>query len=195
MTSIWLVRHGQTDWNLEGIFQGQADPPLNANGLAQAAQIAEQLTDAGIEAIYCSDLQRALRTAQIIGEKLALLPQVDPRLREISLGEWEGMKKEQIQAIFPEVWNRRRLDPVHVPAPGGENLLQLAKRVWTATDLIAQRYPSGRVLIVSHGASLACIICRAQRVALKRAFHIIPDNAHPIQIEWRWIKWKTSHKK
>jgi broad specificity phosphatase PhoE len=195
MTSIWLVRHGETDWNLDGRFQGQADPPLNANGLAQATQLAEQLTGASIDAIYCSDLQRALLTARIIGEKLALLPQVDPRLREISLGEWEGMQKEQIQVIFPAVWNRRKLDPVHVPAPGGENLLQLAKRVWTATDLIAQRYPAGRVLIVSHGVSLACIICRAQHMPLEQAFHFIPDNAHPIQIEWRWIKWKTSHMK
>ena len=78
MTRLWMVRHGETDWNLEGRFQGQADPPLNANGLAQASELADLLVEAGIQAIYSSDLQRAALTAQIIGERLGLTPQVGP---------------------------------------------------------------------------------------------------------------------
>jgi broad specificity phosphatase PhoE len=184
MTRFWIVRHGETDWNLEGRFQGQADPPLNASGLAQARQLAGLLEDAHIQAIYCSDLQRALCTAQIIAEKLGLPPRVDRRLREIRLGEWEGMQSEQIKSQYPDLWQRRQLDPVHIPPPGGENLLELSERVLAATDQIALRQPEGRVLLVSHGVTLACLICRARGLPLDQALHVIPDNAHPIQVDW-----------
>ena len=134
MTRFWLARHGETDWNLEGRFQGQADPPLNAKGLEQAHTLADRLVGESIAAIYCSDLQRARRTAQIIGKRLRLKPKVDKRLREISLGAWEGMQKEQIQSVYSELWQRRKLDPLNVPAPGGENLLELAERVEQAVN-------------------------------------------------------------
>jgi broad specificity phosphatase PhoE len=184
MTRIWMVRHGQTDWNLEGRFQGQADPPLNASGLEQARQLADLLVDAGIQAIYCSDLQRALLTARIIGEKLGMLPQVNRCLREIRLGEWEGMQSEKIKSQYPDLWHRRQLDPLHVPAPGGENLLELSERVWASAGQIAQQHPDGTVLLVSHGVTLACLICRARGLPLEQALHVIPDNAHPILVDW-----------
>ena len=184
-----MARHGETDWNLEGRFQGQADPPLNASGLAQARQLAGLLEDAHIQVIYCSDLQRALRTAQIIGEKLGLLPRVDRRLREIRLGEWEGMQSEQIKSQYPDVWQQRQLDPVHVPPPGGENLLELSERIWAAADQIAHHHPDGTVLLVSHGVSLACLICRVRSLPLDQALRVIPDNAHPIQVDWPECGW------
>ena len=184
MTQLWLARHGETDWNLEGRFQGQADPPLNASGLVQAQQTADQLVGVGIQAIYCSNLQRALLTAQIIGKKLGLIPQVDIRLREIRLGVWEGMLVEQIKSEYPDIWQRRQLDPVHVHPPGGENLFELAERVWAATSQIAHQHPGGTVLLVSHGVSLACLICRARGLPLEQALQVIPDNAHVIQVDW-----------
>ena len=184
MTRLWLARHGETDWNREGRFQGQADPPLNASGLAQARQVADLLVEAGIQAIYCSDLQRALLTAQIIGKKLKLIPIGDERLREIRLGEWEGMLKEQIKFQYPEIWHTRQLDPVQVRPPGGENLLELAERVWAAANQIAQLHPEGKALIVSHGVALACLICQAGAIPLAQALQAIPDNAHPIQVDW-----------
>ena len=91
MTEIWIVRHGQTDWNVEGRYQGQADRPLNAVGLAQAQQAAEQLRGRDFAAIYSSDLQRARVTAEIIAGQLGLPVQVDRRLREVNQGEWEGL--------------------------------------------------------------------------------------------------------
>jgi broad specificity phosphatase PhoE len=184
MTRFWIARHGETDWNLEGRFQGQADPPLNSSGLEQARQLGDLLVNVGIQAIYCSDLQRALFTARIIGEKLCLLPQADQRLREIRLGAWEGMRSEQIKSEYPEVWHRRQLDPVHIPAPGGESLLELSQRVWVAAGEIAQRHPDGTILLVSHGVTLACLICRARSLPLEQALHVIPDNAHPLQVDW-----------
>ena len=184
MTRLWLVRHGETDWNLEGRFQGQADPPLNANGLAQARQLAGLLAVTSLHALYCSDLRRALLTAQIIGEALSLTPQVDQRLREIRLGEWEGMLPELIKSQYPELWLSRQLDPVHVRPPSGENLLELAERVWPAADQIARGHTGAAVLIVSHGVTLACLICRARSLPLEQVLHLIPDNAHPVQVDW-----------
>jgi broad specificity phosphatase PhoE len=184
MTRLWLARHGETDWNRDGRFQGQTDSLLNASGLEQARQVADLLVDAGIQAIYCSDLQRAKLTAQIIGKKLKLIPKVDENLREINLGKWEGMLRDQIISQYREVWDRRQLDPVHVRPPGGENLLELAERVWAATDKIAKLHPKGKVLIVSHGVALACIICRANVIPLAQALSVIPDNAHPVQVDW-----------
>ncbi len=184
MTRFWLARHGETDWNREGRFQGQADLPLNAIGLKQARRLAALLAEADLQALYCSDLQRALQTASIIGARLGLAPIQDCRLREMRLGEWEGMLKEQIIAVDPQLWERRELDPLHVKPPGGENLLELAERVWPAADQIARQYPGRQVLLVAHGVSLACLICRARSLPLERAFQMIPDNAHPDQVEW-----------
>ena len=184
MTRVWLARHGETDWTREGRFQGQADLPLNAIGLKQARRLAALLAEADLQALYCSDLQRALQTASIIGARLGLAPIQDCRLREMRLGEWEGMLKEQIIAVDPQLWERRELDPLHVKPPGGENLLELAERVWPAADQIARQYPGRQVLLVAHGVSLACLICRARSLPLERAFQMIPDNAHPDQVEW-----------
>jgi 2,3-bisphosphoglycerate-dependent phosphoglycerate mutase len=83
MTQLWLIRHGLTDWNLEGRYQGQSDIPLNAEGLAQARRLAERLKGTSIEALFSSDLLRAYQTAKILGECLGLPVQADPRLREI----------------------------------------------------------------------------------------------------------------
>jgi broad specificity phosphatase PhoE len=185
MTRFWLARHGETDWNLEGRFQGQADSPLNATGVEQANELAEMVAGKGIQAIYCSDLIRALQTAQIIGERLGLEPLIDLRLREIRLGEWEGMQLDDIKATYPEIWDNRRGDPVNAHPPGGENLVELAERVWAAADEIAQQHPGGTILIVAHGVSLACMLCLARDLPLGQAFQVIPENAHPVQVEWR----------
>jgi broad specificity phosphatase PhoE len=184
MTRFWLVRHGETDWNLQGRYQGQADPPLNANGLTQAQRIGDQLIDEGIKAIFSSDLQRALHTAQIIADKLQLSVFIDKRLREISLGKWEGMLIDDIIAQFPLEWQSRQDNPVQAHAPGGENLLQVAERVRDAAEQIAQDYPSESVIIVSHGMALATLFSLAQDLPLGQAYTLIPDNAHPLRVDW-----------
>lgn len=184
MTIFWLVRHGETDWNLEGRYQGQADPPLNAHGVSQARQIGDRLRPEGITAIFSSDLRRALHTAQIIAERLQLPVICDKRLREISLGEWEGMLVEEIIARYPQEWQRRKDDPLNAHAPRGETLIQVAERVGAAAEQIAQEYPGASVVIVSHGMALAVLYCLARNLPLAQAYMLIPDNAQIVKVEW-----------
>ncbi len=185
MTHLVLVRHGQTDWNLEGRYQGQADPPLNKAGRQQARMLATRLAGRSFEAIYSSDLQRARETAEILAQALCLPVSLDPRLREVSLGEWEGQLGHNIAATYPEAWEERRRDPVHARPPGGETVAEVAARVWAATDDIARAHPHGCVLIISHGLALATILAKARNHPIEQVFELIPENAQVEEIEWR----------
>jgi broad specificity phosphatase PhoE len=186
MTQLWLVRHGQTDWNREGRWQGQAAhaPPLNEIGRAQAEAMAEKLESAELEVIYSSDLPRARETAEIIARRFGLPVIVDPRLREIDLGVWEGMRGDDIAGEYPEDLAERERNPAHSRAPEGESATEVAERVWAAADDIARAHPEGAVLIVSHGLALAALICRARGLSLSEVYALVPDNAHPYVIEW-----------
>ncbi len=98
MTNLFLIRHGQTAWTIEGRWQGQLDPPLNENGRKQARQLAQELSCQNLQILYSSDLWRAMQTAQIIRTQLNLMLVPEPRLREIDLGLWQGVLSLDIQA-------------------------------------------------------------------------------------------------
>ena len=120
LTHIILVRHGETLWNLEGRRQGQADSPLTPLGIAQAQAIAERLADEPVDALYSSDLTRALVTAGHVGAACGLPVIADARLREKSFGVLEGLQYAEVQAKYPEVSAQvERKSPDYVP-PGGE---------------------------------------------------------------------------
>ncbi len=184
MTHLILVRHGQTDWNVAGRWQGQADPPLNERGREQARGLPGRLDGQPLEAIYTSDLQRARDTAAAVAEAFGLPLRVEKRLREINQGEWEGMLGVDIAEQYPEAWEARRVDPLHARPPGGESVVEVAERVWAAIDDITRAHPAGPVLIVSHGLALATVLCRVEKRPLLDARDLIPDNATPLDVEW-----------
>lgn len=185
MTSICLVRHGQTDWNLEGRYQGQSDVPLNFTGLAQAGALAHQLQNEHFDAVYSSDLARARETAQAIVAVNGNLPvHFDPRLREINQGQWEGVQVKEIQKKFAGLWQAHIDDPVHVRPPGGENVAEVFQRIVAALDEINNNFPAGKVLVISHGLAMATIICTLNGIPLGQAYHYIPENSIPIWITW-----------
>lgn len=184
MTYLWLVRHGQTDWNAEGRYQGQADPPLNAAGRAQAEGVAALLAGQAFAALCSSDLQRARETAQIAGRLLGLTATLDPRWREINLGDWEGLRVEEIVRRYPREWSRRLKNPLHARAPGGESLAQVAARTQAAADSAARAHPGGRVLVVSHAVAMATLRCRARGRPLAEAYDLPPVNGSIEVIAW-----------
>jgi broad specificity phosphatase PhoE len=186
MTEFWLVRHGQTDWNLTGRWQGQAPdaPGLNDLGHAQALTVLAQLTGVHLSAIYTSDLLRATQTAELIAKPLGLTVSLEPRLREINLGAWEGMLSTDIEAQYFHKLEERQRNPFEVSAPGGESPREVADRILAAVDEIAQRHPNGSILIVSHGVSLAVIICHAEGFPMDEVYEHIPENMQPYHIHW-----------
>ena len=192
MTRLWLIRHGETDWNIEGRWQGQAEsaPPLNKKGRAQSHATAKQLAREKFTAIYSSDLLRARETAEIISRRLSLPIQFDLRLREINQGKWEGMLGSDIAAQYLLEWADREGDPLHARLPEGESAIEVATHVWDAADAIATLYPMGNVIIVSHGFALATILCKARGLPLERAFDLIPDNACIEIVAWDFLSTK-----
>lgn len=184
MTELWLVRHGQTDWNLERRYQGHSDTPLNATGLEQARLAAEALAGRTYTAIYSSDLSRARVTAEIIAQRLGMKVQADPRLREVNLGVWEGLVVTDIQTQYPVEWEERQNNRLHSRPPGGESVYDVAMRIWPTVDELAARHPDGALILVSHGLALATILCRSQGLPLETARELIPDNAQPQCVFW-----------
>jgi broad specificity phosphatase PhoE len=187
MTEIWLVRHGQTDWNIEGRWQGHADIPLNPTGQEQARSLASELAENGqtFQAIYSSDLKRAYQTAQEIGKSLDLPVHKDRRLREISKGAWEGMLVSQVSELSNEAIRQRQEDPLYTRSPGGESLMEVAARLSSAADDIASAHPVGPVLVVTHGLALAALLCLANNWPLQEAYDRVPDNAAAQVIHWK----------
>jgi len=183
MTRLYLVRHGQTDWNLEGRWQGHADVPLNDRGLQQAAQIAEALAGAGLKAIYSSDLQRARQTAQLLAEAAGLEVRVDARLREIHQGEWQGLLVDEIQARYGEIFHQRHRDPAAFAPPGGETAAQVKARLLEAIGEICRRHPDERVAIVSHGFALALLRTHFGNHPMTDVWGLIPENDEWIEID------------
>jgi alpha-ribazole phosphatase len=184
MTRMCLVRHGETEWNLEGRYQGQNDIPLNEKGRDQARAAALLLQGQPFIAIYASDLKRAMETAEIIKEMVHLPITPDARLREIDQGEWEGQLVEVIKQRYAELWQQRTVDPASLRAPGGETVRDVASRVYAALDDIARTHPDGPVLIVSHGLAIATVICKVRKVPIEQVYSVIPENAEPLWVEW-----------
>ncbi|NPV74757.1 MAG: histidine phosphatase family protein [Anaerolineae bacterium] len=184
MVELWLVRHGQTDWNMDKRYQGQTDIPLNEAGIAQAYELGRALAGTAFDAIFCSDLQRARQTAHILAGELHAPVYEDARLREAHFGEWEGYPYFEMKEKYPEIWMERKQNPLAPVAPGGETLQQVAQRVSLAAGHIAARFPGGRALVVAHGLSLAVMVCEQQKRPLNEAYSLIMDNAHPQVIQW-----------
>ena len=138
MTTLFLIRHGQTNWNLEGKYTGQSDIPLNSTGRLQALQAALAFRNDPPEAFYASDLVRALETAEIVANGCGFLAQIetDPRLREINQGVWEGMHFDDIKAKFGAEFAAREANPLAVAAPEGETVGQVQSRVLAALSEI-----------------------------------------------------------
>jgi probable phosphoglycerate mutase len=150
VTELILARHGETDWNRENRFQGHADPPLNALGRRQSAELAEALAGETIAHVYTSPLRRAAETAEIVARRLALELETLEPLREIDVGAWSGLTRDEVAARFPEAY-ARWLDRAPHGFEDGETYDQLAARVLPAIRSLAGRHPSETLLVVTHG--------------------------------------------
>jgi alpha-ribazole phosphatase len=174
---LLLVRHGQTDWNLNHRFQGQSDVPLDAAGQEQARRIAARLAQVEMNAIYASDLSRAARTAEEIARPHGLNVILDSRFRELAFGAWEGLTYQEIQSIAPDLLDQWHTDPLHARAPEGETLTQLAARVASALDDLRARHNGQTVLLAVHGGTIQTLLCLALGVDVSRYWQFSVSSA------------------
>jgi alpha-ribazole phosphatase len=179
MTELLLIRHGETSWNVEGKYTGQTDVPLNSTGERQATLMAKEFQNSPIEAIYSSDLIRAQRTAEVLSDKTGASLTIDPRLREINQGTWEGMHFSEIQKRFKGTLEKRRRNPLQVTPPKGESLAEVRERVLKAYQTILETHPDDLVAIVAHGIVLAIIKVHMQNLPFEVIWDHIPENAQP----------------
>jgi probable phosphoglycerate mutase len=152
MTTLLLARHGETDWNRERRFQGHADPPLNELGRRQAGELAERLRGDCLAAIYSSPLRRAHETALVVGAALGLPVETRPALREVDVGSWQGLSRDEIEERFPDDF-QRWLDGGDGWS-GGETYAGLQERVVRELLALARRHAGRRVLVVCHGGTI-----------------------------------------
>ena len=162
MTTFLLVRHGETDWNRESRFQGHADPPLNARGRDQAHALADTVAGEAIAAVYASPLRRALETAEILAQRLRVPVEPVDGLREVDVGEWQGLTREEIEQRFPDAYARwlafgRGWED-------GETYEEMGRRVVAALHELAARHRDETVLVVTHGGPLRAAEARASRI-------------------------------
>ena len=183
MTTIVLIRHGETDWNIVGRYQGQADPPLNANGIKQAQILSKELQQSSIDLIYTSPLIRTKKTAEIISNQLNIQLIDEARLMEIHQGDWQTRLRSEIEDLYPELFAAWEKTPWEVSPPGGENLQQVQFRVNNAVDDIVKREPGKKIGLVTHRIPIALIKVRYQEMDpdIVRTIHL--PNAYWEEIE------------
>jgi broad specificity phosphatase PhoE len=210
LTTLYLIRHGETEGSEEKRYKGTIDVPLSERGIRQmeevSAFIAEKLNqsmmqDTGyrmqdknnhasgirnheslsvapkLDAVYCSDLSRAVRGAEVIAEPFRLSPVKIKELRERNFGVWEGMSFDEIKEKYPEDFRAWVKNPLRFSPTGGENTLEVKERCMSAIDRIVSDHNARDIAIVAHGGVNRIILCQLLGVPLENIFRIEQDYA------------------
>jgi probable phosphoglycerate mutase len=176
MVRLYLMRHGLIDWPETDCFIGQTDAPLSAQGRLQADEWRRTLSQVKISAVWSSDLVRASETARIIFADRAVDVETVPDLREIQLGEWDGVSRAHVKESHPDLWRARGDDLAGYRPPGGESFHDLQERVVRRTTQIVTE-TTGSVCLVTHAGVIRVLICHFLQMPLTRLFRIRVDYA------------------
>jgi probable phosphoglycerate mutase len=168
MLTVHLVRHGETLQAAQGYFAGDIDPPLTERGRAQAEEVARLASTLGLGALYVSPKLRAHSTAEPIARACALIPVIDDRLREIAYGTWEGCKESDIEVSDREAYVTWADDPAMYSPPGGESAYDVATRALPVLVRAQREHPNGRVMMVTHKATIRILVCALLDLPLRR---------------------------
>lgn len=179
-TTLYLIRHGETDWNLNGRWQGHVDVPLNSVGYKQAGLLAQRLRAEGvrIDVIYSSDLARAYQTAWALSEAVGKPVELLPALREIDLGTWGGLTRDEIRERYPVEFALLEQGQ-DIPRGGAENLAMLRKRVVEVTEALIGQHSGETLALVTHGGPIRMLLAHAadEPDANRMPFHHIGNTS------------------
>ena len=155
-----FVRHGETEWNVTGRYQGQTDVPLSEKGRAQAEALGKRFADIHVDEVYSSPLKRAYDTARAIAEPKGLSIHKVDGIKELNFGEWDGLTKEQLTEQFGEAFVKYRIEPFHYPMAGEGTLNRAKLRVGAALEDIKEefRHTDKTIVVVAHGGILKLAI-------------------------------------
>ncbi|MBS1227473.1 MAG: alpha-ribazole phosphatase [Proteobacteria bacterium] len=173
MTEVYLLRHGALAAGSRERFIGQLDLPLAPDGIAQAEVLGEVLREKPIDAIYCSDLARSQQTARIIAGQKAIAIEVRHELREISLGNWEGLSRREVAARFPKDYAARGDDLENYRVAGGESFADCRQRVLTVWEEILRH--DGNTVVVGHAGVNRLLLCHLLARPVASLFGIAQD--------------------
>ncbi len=186
-TTLYLMRHGETDWNRQRRWQAHLDVPLNDTGRAQARELARAVARLPLRAIYTSDLSRAVETARIVAAAfpggLPVVP--EPRFREHHAGALAGHTLDEMRVLFPDWWAADQADPLNTRCPdGGETFRELCARAAAGAEAIAARHPGEAVGVVAHGGSIRALVFEVLRLPAESLDAFALDNCSVTVIEW-----------
>lgn len=171
MTRILLARHGETDWNRDGRWQGQTEKPLNDVGRSQARALAAHLAREAVDALYSSDLARARETAAAIEAATGLTAVIDADLREVDVGEWAGCNRAEAKARDPE-WYREWLDGAVSGYRGGETYVELHRRSVRAFQRVLAAEDGRTTVVVCHGGNIRAIVSNVVGLGPKERWRV-----------------------
>jgi len=176
MIRLFFVRHGETEWNFTGKYQGQSDVALSEKGLRQARALAAHFPAETLDVIYASDLKRAAMTAEALAERFGCPLRKDKALREIHFGDWEGHTYEEIVAGWPEQGAIFFREPENLVIPHGESFPLLQERGMGVIRAIAAENEGRNVAVVAHGAILRTVLASLMHIPLHYLWSIRQDN-------------------
>lgn len=197
MTEILLIRHGETDWNVEKRLQGHYDVALNAEGVRQAAALGRVLRDETLDAIFSSDLQRARDTAQAIAALRGMTVQTDPGLRERCFGAFEGLIQSEISERYPadfQAWKQRDLDARYTAGERqAETLREFSARAFATVARLAGMQGHRRIAVVTHGGVLDTLYRHAYDLGYAHARNFDVLNASVNRLKWDGARFHVLH--
>lgn len=177
MKTLYIVRHGETDWNKMGKYQGITDIPLNENGLNQAKACGNALKDVTFDRILSSDLSRALVTAETIRGDRTTSITVDKRLRELNFGDWEAMLFSDIEARWPGLIDEMYLRPHLVKVPNGESFKDLQDRAWAGLEEFPNVNDGEETLLIAcHGGTIRTLLCKLLDISISHCWNFSQGN-------------------
>lgn len=173
-----IVRHAESNWNKKGIFQGQKNPKLSSNGLIQASKIHFGLKGIPVDYIYSSDLERAKRTAQILNSTLNVPIEITENIREIGFGQWEGLKRNEVQAKYPDEFNEWiRNGLILEKIQDAETLNDLTGRlIQFIADVKLKHTDDKTILIVSHGGTIRILAKMLLGIPVEQSISMSTNN-------------------
>lgn len=185
---LYFIRHGQTDWNIEGKIQGSTDTELNSTGIRQAKEMSRKVLEAQtpISKIYSSRQKRALQTAQILSDAIHVEYEITDGLEEVNLGAWEGLTWEEVSIRYPaeyEVWYHNRR---YTKAPQGESYQDMLDHVLAALHRIIKENARD-VAIVTHSAVIMCLQCLITDTPFEQLLKFTTGNTHIIEIDSSYL--------